>query len=136
MTPSAGRLPPDFLQRASWSRRPVLSLLWRSDNGDRPSAQQLPAGSVDRWRGSSSWSRDSKPRCRRVYRGGFVTQPVRGPLKVRETATMLWIGIGVTLLAITVLMMVVRAKRPADDLGSVSAHWVAAHRVEPRHRQF
>ena len=35
---------------------------------------------------------------------------------------------------VVVLMVVVFAKRPAnvEDLGSVSAHWIAAHRVEAR----
>jgi len=45
---------------------------------------------------------------------------------------MFWMGIGVTLVAIAVLMMVVLAKRPVDELGSVSAHWVAAHRIDAR----
>ena len=43
---------------------------------------------------------------------------------------MLWIGIGVTLVAGIVVMTVVFAKHPADDLGSVSAHWIAEHRVD------
>jgi len=48
---------------------------------------------------------------------------------------MLWIGTALTLVAgVVVLMVVVFAKRPAnvEDLGSVSAHWIAAHRVEAR----
>ena len=43
---------------------------------------------------------------------------------------MFWLGIGVTLVVITALMTVILAKRPVDDLGSVSAHWVAEHRVD------
>ena len=44
---------------------------------------------------------------------------------------MFWIEIiGVTLVAGIVVMVVVLAKRPADDLGSVSAHWIAQHRVD------
>lgn len=37
---------------------------------------------------------------------------------------MLWIGIGVTLVAAIVVMTVILSKRPADELGSVSAQWV------------
>jgi len=46
---------------------------------------------------------------------------------------MLWIGTAVTLVAgIVALMAVILVKRPADvdDLGSVSDHWVAQHRVD------
>ena len=46
---------------------------------------------------------------------------------------MLWIGAAVTLVAgIVALMVVILAKRPADvdDLGSVSDHWIAQHRVD------
>ena len=43
---------------------------------------------------------------------------------------MLWIGIGVTLVIGIVMMAVILAKRPADDLGSVSDHWVVEHRVD------
>ena len=42
---------------------------------------------------------------------------------------MFWIGLGVTLVAAIVVMAVV-VKRPADDLGSVSDHWIAQHRVD------
>ena len=44
---------------------------------------------------------------------------------------MLWMGIGVTLLAaIVVTAVIVLAKRLNHDLGSVSAHWIAEHRVD------
>ena len=46
---------------------------------------------------------------------------------------MLWIGTAVTLVAgIVALMVVILAKRPpdVDDLGSVSDHWIAQHRVD------
>ena len=43
---------------------------------------------------------------------------------------MLWLGIGVAFVAAIVVMMVILAKRPADELGSVSAQWVAEHRAE------
>ena len=46
---------------------------------------------------------------------------------------MLWIGTAVTLVAgIVALLVVILAKRPADvdDLGSVSHHWLAEHRVD------
>jgi hypothetical protein len=46
---------------------------------------------------------------------------------------MVWIGTAVTLVAgIVALMVVILAKRPADvdDLGSVSNHWIADHRVD------
>jgi hypothetical protein len=46
---------------------------------------------------------------------------------------MLWIGTAVTFVAgIVALMVVIRAIRPpdVDDLGSVSHHWIAEHRVD------
>ena len=43
---------------------------------------------------------------------------------------MLWIGIGVTLVAGIAVMTVILAKCPVDDLGAVSAHWIAQHRTE------
>jgi hypothetical protein len=46
---------------------------------------------------------------------------------------MLWIATAVTLVVgIVALMVVILAKRPADvgELGSVSNHWIAEHRVD------
>jgi hypothetical protein len=46
---------------------------------------------------------------------------------------MLWIGTAVLFVAgIVAFMAVILAKRPADvgDLGAVSHHWIAAHRVD------
>jgi hypothetical protein len=45
---------------------------------------------------------------------------------------MLWTGIGMTLVAGIVAMVVILAKRSADvdERGSVSAHWIAEHRVD------
>jgi hypothetical protein len=44
---------------------------------------------------------------------------------------MFWIETAVTLVAAIVLVMLVMlVKRPAEDLGSVSDHWVAEHRAE------
>ena len=45
---------------------------------------------------------------------------------------MLWIGIGTTLVTGAVVMAVLLAKRPVDvdELGSVSDHWLAQHRVD------
>jgi len=43
---------------------------------------------------------------------------------------MLSIGIGVTLAIGIVVLSVILAKHPADELGSVSARWVAEHRVD------
>ena len=40
---------------------------------------------------------------------------------------MLWIAIGAAMV-IGFAVLAVVAKRPIDDLGSVSAHWVAQHR--------
>jgi hypothetical protein len=48
---------------------------------------------------------------------------------------MFWIGTAVTLVAgIVALLAVLLTKRPADvnELGSVSAHWIAEHRVDSR----
>jgi hypothetical protein len=48
---------------------------------------------------------------------------------------MLWIGTALTVVAgLVVLIVALFAKRAPDvkDLGSVSAHWIAAHRVEAR----
>jgi hypothetical protein len=42
---------------------------------------------------------------------------------------MLWIGIVGAFVAAIVLLALF-AKRPADELGSVSARWVAEHRAE------
>jgi hypothetical protein len=43
---------------------------------------------------------------------------------------MVWIGTAVTLVA--GIVAVILAKRPADveDLGTVSDHWIAEHRVD------
>ena len=43
---------------------------------------------------------------------------------------MLWIEIGLALIVAFVVLGVVLTKRPVDELGSVSAHWVAEHRAE------
>ena len=41
-------------------------------------------------------------------------------------------GTGVTLIASVVVVVLILAKRPADvdDLGSLSDHWIAEHRVD------
>jgi hypothetical protein len=44
---------------------------------------------------------------------------------------MLWIEIGVTLLVGIVVTAIILANRPVGDLGSVSAHWIAEHSVDP-----
>ena len=43
---------------------------------------------------------------------------------------MLWIGTAAVLIAAVLIAVVVIAKRPIDELGSVSARWVAEHRAE------
>ena len=43
---------------------------------------------------------------------------------------MFWMGTAVILVVAIVVMAVLLAKRPSDDLGSVSDHWVARHRVD------
>jgi hypothetical protein len=43
---------------------------------------------------------------------------------------MVWMGIGVTLLVVSILLLVVFGRRPKQDLGSVSAHWVMTHRID------
>jgi hypothetical protein len=44
---------------------------------------------------------------------------------------MIWVGIGTTLvIAVLMLAAVSRFRRRSDDLGFVSAHWVAQHRVD------
>jgi hypothetical protein len=43
---------------------------------------------------------------------------------------MLWIGIGVALVAAGIVAALFLGKRPIDDLGSVSDHWIADHRVD------
>ena len=46
---------------------------------------------------------------------------------------MLWIGMAVTLVAgVVALMVLILVKRPADvdELGPVSDHWIAEHRVD------
>ena len=40
--------------------------------------------------------------------------------------------IGATLVVSIVLVVLIAAKRPADELGSVSAHWIAEHRADWR----
>ena len=42
---------------------------------------------------------------------------------------MLWIWIGAVLIAV-IVVTVILTKRPADELGFVSAHCVAEHRAE------
>lgn len=44
---------------------------------------------------------------------------------------MFWMGIGITLVAGTILVALLLAKRPAHDLGCVSRHWIAEHNVDP-----
>ena len=45
---------------------------------------------------------------------------------------MLWTGIGVSLVAVIVVMVAVLTKRPvgADELVAVSDRWIAQHRVD------
>jgi hypothetical protein len=43
---------------------------------------------------------------------------------------MIWMGIVVALVAAIVLMAIIVAKRPTHDLGSVSEHWIAEHRLD------
>ena len=44
---------------------------------------------------------------------------------------MFWMAIGATLLAgIVVFVVIICAHLPDGDLGSVSAHWIAEHRVD------
>jgi hypothetical protein len=47
---------------------------------------------------------------------------------------MLWTEIGMALIAAIALLAVILAKRSIDveDLGSVSAHWIAEHYVDSR----
>lgn len=48
---------------------------------------------------------------------------------------MFWIGMAATLVAgMVALVVAILTKRPADmgELGSVSAHWTARHRVDSR----
>jgi hypothetical protein len=42
------------------------------------------------------------------------------------TSELLWIGIGVTLVAVAIVAMV-RARVDHEELGSVSMHWLAEH---------
>ncbi len=61
----------------------------------------------------------------------FVTLPEAAAERSRRLQ-MLWIGIGTTLVTGAVVMAVLLAKRPVDvdELGSVSDHWLAQHRVD------
>jgi hypothetical protein len=44
---------------------------------------------------------------------------------------MIWVGIGTMLvIAVLVFAAVSLFRRPSDDLGSVSDHWVAQHRAD------
>ena len=43
---------------------------------------------------------------------------------------MIWIGIGAMLVASIVVIAVVLSQHPPQDLGSVSDHWIAEHRVD------
>lgn len=43
---------------------------------------------------------------------------------------MFWMGIAVTLVAGIIVIAVILARRPVYDLGTVSDHWIAEHRVE------
>lgn len=46
---------------------------------------------------------------------------------------MFWMGIGVTatVTGIVVMAMIAAKRPPPQDLGSVSDHWIAEHRVDP-----
>ncbi len=43
---------------------------------------------------------------------------------------MVWMGIALTLAAAVIAAVATSAQRPDDDLGAVSAHWIAQHRVD------
>lgn len=43
---------------------------------------------------------------------------------------MLWVGIGIALVIAVTVGAVIVARRPADDLGSVSDHWISQHRAD------
>ena len=45
---------------------------------------------------------------------------------------MLWLGVAIVLGVGVLVMTVMAAKGPVDDLGSVSDQWIAQHRSEPR----
>jgi len=45
---------------------------------------------------------------------------------------MFWMATAVTLVVGIVALAVILARRRADDLGSVSNHWIAAHRTDSR----
>jgi hypothetical protein len=45
---------------------------------------------------------------------------------------MLWIGIGITIVALIVKAVTLRTHRARIDLGSVSDHWIAQHKVDLR----
>jgi len=49
--------------------------------------------------------------------------------KISGEQTMLWLGIGVAVVG-AIVVFVLSAKRPADELGSVSARWIAEHRTQ------
>jgi hypothetical protein len=42
---------------------------------------------------------------------------------------MVWVSIGVTLVALAVVIRFI-GKRPSRDLGVVSANWIAQHRLD------
>jgi hypothetical protein len=43
---------------------------------------------------------------------------------------MIWVGIVVAVVAVIVVTAIIVGKRPAHDLGSVSEHWIAEHRID------
>jgi hypothetical protein len=47
---------------------------------------------------------------------------------------MLYVGTAVVVIVVGVVMSIILKKRPADDLGSVSAHWIAQNRVSGSER--
>lgn len=47
-----------------------------------------------------------------------------------EECEMLWIGIGVTTVVAFAVIALLLLNHRAGDLGSVSAHWIMAHRID------
>jgi hypothetical protein len=43
---------------------------------------------------------------------------------------MLWVGIGIALVVVLAVGALIVGRRPADDLGSVSDHWISHHRAD------
>ena len=64
---------------------------------------------------------------------GGVTVPEREPVVFHGECRMRWIAMAMTLAAgIVALLVSILAKHPddADDLGSVSQHWIAENRLD------